>query len=169
MKVFEHIDRDAKPKPVKSIDDLINETPGKKLPAKRKLKPKEIHVSPAVVKSSFRVGFNVGVMLTNFDGWKLTDTEATELSAAFQPVFDKWVGPNYEDYIIILNAVGALGTMVVKKVRLNKTHNEKKTPKPDKKKIEAMKFAGKDIGKVSIDLSGIPLEKQTDRGSDGPN
>lgn len=115
------IDNAGRPAARVSLDQLAEKAGRKRgRPAMPAPPPVEISaVDPVVVKSTFKIGFHAGYVLTNFEGWKLTDDEADHLQKAWQPVFDKYIAPNFADYIIIFNAVGALGTVVFGKVKAN--------------------------------------------------
>lgn len=124
------------PAPPKSIEQLKAETaPKPRRKRGKKKEPEPIRVPPELIKSGFRVGFNVGYMLTAFEGWKLADDEADELVRAWQPIFDKYIAPNYYEYFMWFTAVGALGSLTFKKTRDYKAYLETQKKKPEKNRI----------------------------------
>lgn len=74
-------------------------------------------VDPSVIRSTFKMAFHTGYIITSFEGWKLDDNEARYLQEAWQPVFDKYIAPRFAEYIIIFNAIGATGTLLFGKLK----------------------------------------------------
>ncbi|OGC91092.1 MAG: hypothetical protein A2W25_09975 [candidate division Zixibacteria bacterium RBG_16_53_22] len=143
------LDDKGKPAAPVSLEELAGRKRGRKAKVSEAPPIEIIKVDPAIIRSSFKTGFNVGWLLTNFEGWRLSDEESVALVEAWQPIFDKYIAPHYLEYFIWLNGLGALGGLVIKKVKEQQAwEKEKREKEKVSKNIKAVDATASAAGVV---------------------